>query len=341
VEAPAEISPWHTARLAYAPKWNLGQSIGSCSGCWNARYAGRRDFILTPPPRIGRGWSDGRRKETPVKLNRREFVQTTAFGLAATSTTVVAQAPPAARPPARNRVITLDAKPEPITIDIAKTAVIVVDMQNDFGTKGGMFDRGGIDISQIQAAVGPTSKVMSSARRNGIKIVYLKMAFRRDLSDLGSSDSKNRLNHMRLNVGKVVRAPDGRESRILIRDTWNTDIVKELTPHADDVVVYKHRFSGFFQTNLDAILKKLGVKHLIVTGCTTSVCVESTVRDAMFRDYTSVVLADCAAEPIGHDLPRSNHMASLLTIETSLGWVFDSEGMTKALDARPISSASL
>jgi ureidoacrylate peracid hydrolase len=282
------------------------------------------------------------RKETPVKLNRREFVQTTAFGLAAaTSTTVLAQVPPAARPPARSRVITLDAKPEPITIDVAKTAVIVVDMQNDFGTRGGMFDLGGIDISQIQAAVGPTSKVISSARRNGVKIVYLKMAFRPDLSDLGSSDSKNRLNHMRLNVGKVVRAPDGRESRILIRDTWNTDIVKELTPHADDVVVYKHRFSGFFQTDLDATLKKLGVKHLIVTGCTTSVCVESTVRDAMFRDYTSVVLADCAAEPIGHELPRSNHMASLLTIETSLGWVFDSEKMTKALDAKPISSASL
>jgi nicotinamidase-related amidase len=197
------------------------------------------------------------RKEIPMKLNRREFVQTTTCGLAAaTSKTVLAQVPPAARPPARNRVITLDAKPEPITIDIAKTAVIVVDMQNDFGTKGGMFDLGGIDISQIQAAVGPTSKVISSARRNGIKIVYLKMAFRPDLSDLGSSDSKNRLNHMRLNVGKVVRAPDGRESRILIRDTWNTEIVKELTPHADDVVVYKHRFSGFFQTELDATLKK-------------------------------------------------------------------------------------
>ena len=190
-----------------------------------------------------------------MKLNRREFAQTTAFGLAAaTSTTVVAQVPPAARPPARSRVITLDAKPEPITIDVAKTAVIVIDMQNDFGTKGGMFDLGGIDISQIQAAVGPTSQVTSSARRNGINSVYLKMAFRPDLSDLGSSDSKNRLNHMRLNVGKVVRAPDGRESRILIRDTWNTDIVKELTPHADDVVVYKHRLppplTGFNRVQL-------------------------------------------------------------------------------------------
>jgi ureidoacrylate peracid hydrolase len=167
------------------------------------------------------------------------------------------------------------------------------------------------------------------------------MAFRPDLSDLGPSNSKNRINHMRVNVGKIVRAPDGRESRILIRDTWNTDIVTELTPQPDDVVVYKNRFSGFFQTDLDATLTKLGVKHLIVTGCTTSVCVESTIRDAMFRDYTPVILADCAAEPIGHEFPRSNHMASLLTIETTLGWVFDSERMIKALDATLTSTAGV
>jgi len=106
-------------------------------------------------------------------------------------------------------MITLDAKPDPITIDLGMTAVIVVDMQNDFATKGGMADRAGIDISQIQATVGPTSRVVASARRGGIKIVYLKMAFRPDLSDLGPSHSKNRISHMQVNVGKVVRAPDG------------------------------------------------------------------------------------------------------------------------------------
>ena len=128
-----------------------------------------------------------------------------------------------------------------------------------------------------------------------------------------------------------MRAPDGRESRILIRDTWNTDIVPELKPQADDVVIYKHRFSGFYQTDLDATLKKLGVKHLIVTGCTTSVCVESTVRDAMFRDYLCVLLADCISEPVGYDLPRSNHDASLLVIQSLFGWVSTSGEFIKAL----------
>ena len=206
-------------------------------------------------------------------------------------------------------------------------------MQNDFGTKGGAFDRAGIDISMIQKAVAPTAKVLTAARRKGVKVVYLKMGFRPDLSDFGAAGSPNRMKHLSLRVGETMRAPDGRESRILIRDTWNTDILAELKPHPEDVIIYKHRFSGFYQTDLDAALKRMEVTHLIFTGCTTSICVESTIRDAMFRDYSSVLLADCTGEPIGYGLPRSNHEASLLTIEALLGWVSSSNELVKALGA--------
>ena len=231
----------------------------------------------------------------------------------------------------KGRAVTLDAKPEPIKIDTARTAVIVVDMQNDFGSKGGMFDRAGIDISGIQKAVAPTAKVLTSARRAGIKIIYLKMGYRPDLSDMGAPDSVNRARHLRLGVGQTVRAPDGRESRILIRDTWNTDVVPELKPQDGDDVIYKTRFSGFYETDLDARLKKMGIRHLIFTGCTTSICVDSTVRDAMFRDYLPLLLADCMSEPIGYGLPRSNHDASLLAAEVLLGWVSGSDQFIKAL----------
>ena len=234
----------------------------------------------------------------------------------------------------KSRAINIDAQPGPIAIDTAKTAVIVVDMQNDFGSKRGMFDLAGIDISMIQKAVGPTAKVLVTARNAGIKIVYLKMGYRPDLSDLGAPDSVNRTRHLQImHVGKTVRAPDGSESRILIRDTWNTEIVPELKPHAGDIVMYKTRFSGFYQTDLDATLKRLGIKHLIITGCTTSVCVDSTIRDAMFRDYQPVLLADCTGEPIGYGLPRSNHEASLLTVQVLLGWVSNSDEFIKALGA--------
>ena len=232
--------------------------------------------------------------------------------------------------------ITVDAKPNPIEIDIGKTVVIVVDMQNDFGTKGGMFDRAGIDISGIQKAIDPTARVLATARQAGIKIVYLKMGYRPDLSDLGAPDSVNRVRHLRLGVGETIRAPDGSESRILIRDTWNTDIVSDLKPQADDLIIYKSRFSGFYETDLDARLKQMGIKYLIITGCTTGICVESTVRDAMFRDYLCVLLADCMNEPIGYGLPRSNHDASLLAIEVLLGWVSDSDHFTKSLPVSPI-----
>ena len=249
-------------------------------------------------------------------------------------------APPEKTAGAKTRVVRLNAKPEPIEIDTAKTAVIVVDMQNDFGSKGGMFDRAGIDISGIQKVIGPTAKVLASARRAGVKIIYLKMGFRPDLSDLGSPDSPNRVLHLRFGVGQTVRAPDGRESRILIRDTWDTDIVPELKPQGGDVVIYKHRFSGFYQTDLDATLKKLGIKHLIVTGCTTSVCVEATVRDAMYRDYSCVLLTDCMSQPtLGNSLPGSNHDASLVLTEVGLGgWVLSSDQFINALEIQPVAA---
>ncbi len=234
---------------------------------------------------------------------------------------------------AKGRTVSIDAKPQPFVMDTARSAVIVIDMQNDFGSRGGMFDRAGIDISPIQKVVPAVAKVVVSARQIGIKIVYLKMGFRPDLSDLGSVESPNRERHMRLGVGATVSAPNGAESRVLIRDTWNTDIVSELAPRAEDIVLYKHRFSGFYQTELDAILTKLQVKQLIITGCTTSVCVESTVRDAMFRDYRCLLLGDCMAEPIGYGLPRNNHEASLLVMETIFAWVSDSGAFTRGLGA--------
>jgi len=212
----------------------------------------------------------------------------------------------------------IEATPERITIDALRTAVIVVDMQNDFVSKGGMFDRAGVDISMVQKTINPT---------------------RPDLSDLGDDDSPNRVRHLHFGVGQPSRAPDGRQGRFLIRDTWNTDIVAELRPQADDVVLYKHRFSGFYQTELDDILRKVAIQNLIFAGCTTNVCVDSTIRDAMFRDYRCVLLADCAGEPIGNDLARSNHDAVLLLIQTLFGWISSSDKFIEAVDTASVRSA--
>lgn len=228
-------------------------------------------------------------------------------------------------------MVTVTARPESLAVDPRRAAVIVVDMQNDFGAPGGMFERAGIDISGIVAAANATRPVLRAARDVEIPIVYLKMEHAPDLSDVGPTDGPHRFKHLPLGVGDDVIAPDGSESRILVRDTWNTQILDGLTPEPGDHVVSKHRYSGFFETELDEVLRALDAKYLLVTGCTTSVCVESTVRDAMFRDYSCIVLEDCTAEPIGAGLPRTNHEASLLVIETLFGWVSNAHAACDAL----------
>jgi ureidoacrylate peracid hydrolase len=229
------------------------------------------------------------------------------------------------------RTVTLAAEPGAVGLDLTKTAVMVVDMQNDFGSKDGMFDRAGFDISIVQRAIPSTAKVLAAARSAGIKIIYLKMGFRPDLSDMGAPGSPNRAHLHHIGVGTSMRAPNGTESRILVRDTWNTEIVDELHPHASDIVLYKNHYSGFFQTDLDKRLKRLGTRSIIFTGCTTSVCVESTLRDAMFRDYSPILLADCSGEVVGSGLPRSNHEASVLLIKERFGWVSTSDDFVMAL----------
>lgn len=238
-----------------------------------------------------------------------------------------------------SRRVRIEATPEALTIETAKTAALVVGMQNDFGATGGMFDRAGIDISMIQRAVGPTASVLAAARTRGIPIVDLKMGFRPDLSALGPVDAPNRMRHLRFGVGETRQVPDGTESRMLISDTWNTDMLPELAPQANDVVLDTHRFRGFYETGLDRLLTQRGIRSLLVTGCTTSIYVESTVRDAMFRDDTCVVLDDCAGESIEHRLPRSHHDDSLLVIQTLFGWVARSEAFIKALEGLPIAAA--
>src|SRR5439155_2964755 len=187
-------------------------------------------------------------------------------------------------------VIKLEARPEPVAIERRRTALLVIDMQNDFGAVGGMFDLAGLEIGGIAAAARRIPRVLDAARAAGIPVVYVVMEHAPDLSDVGPFDGPHWIKHLRMRLGEAVVAPDGSASRVLVAGTWNTEILPELAPEPGDVVVSKTRYSAFFETELHELLQGLGVTQLLVTGCTTSICVESTIRDAMFRDYTCVVL---------------------------------------------------
>ena len=232
-------------------------------------------------------------------------------------------------------MIKLEARPEPVAIERRRTALLVIDMQNDFGAVGGMFDLAGLEIGGIAAAARRIPRVLDAARAAGIPVVYVVMEHAPDLSDVGPFDGPHWIKHLRMRLGEEVVAPDGSASRVLVAGTWNTEILPELAPEPGDVVVSKTRYSAFFETELHELLQGLGVTQLLVTGCTTSICVESTIRDAMFRDYTCVVLEDCTAEPIGADLPRSNHEATLLVIERLFGWVSNADAVVQALARQP------
>jgi ureidoacrylate peracid hydrolase len=228
-------------------------------------------------------------------------------------------------------IVEVTARPGAFELSPRSTAVIVVDMQHDFAAPDGMFGRAGIPLDGIRAVIEPTRRVLDTARQAGMLIVYLTMQYAEDLSNLGTATAPNRTRHLAMGVGQPVDAPDGTNSRVLVRDTWNTKIIDELAPHSDDVVIPKHRYSGFFETELDAVLRHRGISSLIFTGCTTSVCVESTLRDAFYRDYRCLLLTDCCAEAVGSDQTRTNHDATLTVIEALFGWTTDSDQLIRSV----------
>lgn len=215
--------------------------------------------------------------------------------------------------------ITIEAEPEAYSFDPSASAVIAVDLQNDFGAKGGYVDSFGVPLEGTRATIQPIARVLTAARAANIPIVYTKIEFKRDLSNVGGPDSPYR---ERLGLGG---------GDFLIENTWNTEIVAELAPLDGDVIVPKQRYSAFFQTDLDDILRARGITDLVFVGWTTSVCVESTVRDACYRDYRCVILRDCTAEPIGRSQVRTNHEASLYVIQAQFGWVADSHALVDGL----------
>ena len=227
--------------------------------------------------------------------------------------------------------VRIEAAPAPVEINFHSTAFLVVDMQNDFVTEGGVLHRLGVDVSIFQRAVASTAKALIAARAAGIPVVYLKMGLGPDASDETGDEPFNRVKRLLGRAGAPVRLPEGVENRLLTRDTWDTDIVHDLAPWPEDQIIYHHHFSGFFETTLHDTLRQLGTTHLVVAGCTTSVGVESTIRDGMSLDYDCVLLGDCTAEPIGHGLPRSNHEATLLLVERLFGSVSNSEAFVKGL----------
>ena len=222
------------------------------------------------------------------------------------------------------KVVTIDARPAPLEIDLARTAVIVVDMQNAFVSEGGMFDLAGYDISGAAQIVATNAALLTALREAGAKIVYLKMSYNADYSDAGGPESPNPQRELGL---LLMRAHPENWGKFVTQGTWDEEIREELAPRPGDIVIRKQRYSGFAGTNLDMILKTQGIRYCLYTGVATNVCVESTLRDGYFLDYWPILVADAC----NNSGPDCNREATEWNVENAFGWVTSSRDVLQAL----------
>lgn len=184
-------------------------------------------------------------------------------------------------------------------VDPAHTALLVVDVQRDFCLPGGAFDCLGVDLSMYAPLIPRLARLIDGARAAGVLVVYVQMTTLED--SRMESPAQIRFN-MRLHAGHAAEP-----LRYAVDGSPGQEIVPEIAPRAGDVVVKKYRSSGFWGTHLDMLLRSNGIETLVVTGCTTEGCVESTARDALFCDYYVVIAEDGVASD-----DHAQHEASLL-----------------------------
>lgn len=222
------------------------------------------------------------------------------------------------------KIVTIKAKPESIKIDIHRTAVIVVDMQNAFVSKGGMFDIFGYDVSAARGVIENNKKIIDSARKAGCKIVYLKMSYEPDYSDSGGPESPNW--HKELGLVMMRKNPKY-WGKFVTKGSWDEEICEELKPEPGDIIIRKQRYSGFAGTNLDIILKTFNIKYLIFTGVATNICVESTLRDGFFLDYWPILVTDA----VNNAGPPITQEATFWNVEALFGWLTTTKDLIETI----------
>ncbi|MBH3438994.1 pyrimidine utilization protein B [Pseudomonas luteola] len=210
--------------------------------------------------------------------------------------------------------VTLPARPEPLRLKASETAVIVVDMQNAYASKGGYLDLAGFDVDATGPVIENIAGVVETARATGIQVVWFQNGWDPEYQEAGGPGSPN---WHKSNALKTMRKRPDLQGKLLAKGGWDYALVDQLQPREGDLVVPKTRYSGFYNTPLDSLLRARGIRNLVFVGIATNVCVESTLRDGFFLEYFGVCLGD-ACHQAG---PRSAHEAALFNIETFFGWV--------------------
>jgi biuret amidohydrolase len=220
--------------------------------------------------------------------------------------------------------VRVQAEPYEFEFEPERTALLVIDMQRDFVDPGGFGEQLGNDVSRLRGVIQPLQRVLEAMRAGGLMVIHTREGHRPDLSDCPPS----KIARGRLSCGIGDVGPMG---RILVRGSYGHDIIDELKPVGDETVIDKPGKGAFFATDLDFILRNRGIESLVVTGVTTEVCVNTSVREANDRGYECLVLDDC----VGSYFPEfQDYALRMIKAQGGIfGWVTSSSHLLAALKA--------
>ncbi|QDJ11580.1 Isochorismatase family protein (plasmid) [Roseomonas mucosa] len=229
------------------------------------------------------------------------------------------------RPTPAPRPVHLRAQPKAVTLDLARTALVVVDMQNDFCHPRGWLASLGVDVTPARAPIAPLAALLPVLRRAGVPVVWLNWGTRPDRLNLSPA-----LMHVYKGSGDAAGLGDplpATGAPVLQAGSWSAQVVDELVSEPGDIRVDKHRMSGMWDTPLDSILRNLGVTTLIFAGVNLDQCVLHSMADANFAGYDTLLAEDCAATT-NPDYCRD---ATLLNIRQIFGFTLLSTDLIEAL----------
>jgi nicotinamidase-related amidase len=217
----------------------------------------------------------------------------------------------------------VEAKPYEYSLNLNNAALLIIDMQRDFLEPGGFGEMLGNDVSQLRRTIEPNKALLSAWRRAGGLVIHTREGHRPDLADL--PPAKKIRGRSATCIGDA-----GPMGRILVRGEAGHDIIAELYPAAGEPVIDKPGKGAFFATDLHAILQNRGIQQLVVTGVTTEVCVNTTVREANDRGYDCLVVSDCC----GSYFPEFHEMGLRMIAAQGgiFGWVAPSTVIIQALE---------
>ena len=212
-------------------------------------------------------------------------------------------------------------------VDPKNAALLIVDVQNDFAAEGGMMDREGNDLSMSQGIIPRLQQLIDEAHEVDVPVIFIRNVY--------NTDANWYLSDVWLEQAKRARQGSYVIHSVCAPDSWAGDFY-EIRPTEKDVIVTKHRFSAFQDTDLDLILRSRGIRTLIMTGIATNVCVESTARDGFFRDYYIVFTSDCTAT-----YSKEDHEGTLNNIRRFFGEVVTADevaGVWKGAEVKAATS---